>query len=224
MTRPGDAAATTPGFAAALRARTRAAHTAAEQSGFLDQLLAGRLAPAAHAALLAQTHLVYDVLEQAWAAHRADPVVAPFLRPELLRLPALEADLRFLLGAGWRPALEPTPATRQYVRRLRAVAFDWPAGFVAHHYVRYLGDLSGGQVLRRLLGRAYGWQQEGLRFYTFEGVRAPKPFKDAYRALLDAAPWDAAEQDRVVAEVEGAYRLNADLFADLERQAARWAR
>ncbi|MCP9947801.1 biliverdin-producing heme oxygenase [Actinomadura madurae] len=52
-----------------------------------------------------------------------------------------------------------------------------------------------------------------MRFYRFPGK--PKAYKERYRALLDAAPWDAAEQDRVIAEVKAAYRLNAAVTAEL---------
>ena len=33
---------------------------------------------------------------------RDDPLAAAFITPKLTRLPAIEADLDFLLGAGWR--------------------------------------------------------------------------------------------------------------------------
>jgi heme oxygenase len=164
------------------------------------------------------------VLEEAGRAHAHDPVVAPFLDEDLLRLPALEADLRHLAGEGWREAFAPTPAARRYADRLRAVAFDWPGGFVAHHYLRYLGDLSGGQVVRRLLQRAYGYADDGVRAWTFPPAVRPKPYKDRYRALLDAAPWSPQEQDRVIAEVADGYRLNGALFADLQALAGPWRR
>ena len=206
---------TPPGFAARLKEATQADHTAAEASGFVTALLAGELPRTAYADLLTQTHAVYAVLEEAAAAQADSPEVRPFLHPGLVRLPALEADLAFLLGPGWRSDLAILPATERYVARLREVAFDWPAGLVAHHYLRYLGDLSGGQIIRRLVGRTFGLEQDGVRFYVFDQIPKPKPFKDAYRAALDTAPWSAAEQDRVIAEVSLAFRLNADVFADL---------
>ncbi|KGH43636.1 heme oxygenase [Modestobacter caceresii] len=206
---------TPPGFAARLKEATQADHTAAETSGFVTALLAGELPRTAYADLLTQTHAVYAVLEEAAVAQADSPQVRPFLHPGLVRLPALEADLAFLLGPGWRSEGVVLPATERYVARLREVAFDWPAGLVAHHYLRYLGDLSGGQIIRRLVGRTFGLEQDGVRFYVFDQIPKPKPFKDAYRAALDAAPWSAAEQDRVIAEVSLAFRLNADVFADL---------
>lgn len=86
---------------------------------------------------------------------------------------------------------------------------------MAHHYTRYLGDLSGGQYIgrqvRRTLDLAAG--EDGVRFYRFPGK--PKSYKDRYRELLDTAPWDAAEQEAVIGEVKAAYRLNAAVTAEL---------
>ena len=203
------------GFAAHLKEATRAEHTAAEGSPFATELLAGRLPLDAYVDLLAQTYPVYAALEEAVAAHAATPEVQPFLHPGLLRLPSLEADLTYFLGPSWRTRSRLLPATERYVERLREVAFAWPAGLVAHHYLRYLGDLSGGQIIRRLVGRAYGLETDGVRFYVFDDIPKPKPFKDAYRAALDAVPWDDAEKARVVDEVSLAFRLNRDVFADL---------
>ena len=72
------------------------------------------------------------------------------------------------------------------------------------------------ESIRRMLERAYGFETDGLRFYIFEGIPKPKPFKDDYRSNLDALQIPAEEQQRFIDEVNLAYRLNGDLFADLE--------
>ena len=182
----GTEAGELAGFAERIKTETDAAHRATEQSRFVGDLLAGKLTKEGYAALLAQTYLVYEVLERAGRTHVADPIAAPFIAPELVRLPALAADLEFLLGPNWRDELVALPATAAYVARLEEVAFDWPADFVAHHYLRYMGDLSGGQIIRRMLERAYGYETDGLRFYIFDQIAKPKLFKDDYRAKLDA--------------------------------------
>lgn len=207
--------APTRGFAAHLKEATQADHTAAENAPFATELMAGRLPIAAYVDLLLQSHSIYEALETAVAAHRDHPELQPFLHPSLDRLPFLEADLAFLAGPGWREQLAPLPATARYVARLREVGAGWPAGLVAHHYLRYLGDLSGGQIIRRIMGRTYGLVDDGVRFYVFTEIPKPKPFKDAYRAALDAAPWDDEEKDRVTAEVALAFRMNREVFADL---------
>ncbi|EHI45446.1 heme oxygenase [Rhodococcus opacus PD630] len=212
----------TVGFAERIKAGTDAAHRETEQSRFVGALLAGELTSDGYAELLAQTYLVYRELEDAGRTHTGNPVASPFLHDELLRVPSLEADLEFLRGPSWRETVSALPATTRYVERLREVAYEWPAGFVAHHYIRYMGDLSGGQIIRRMLERAYGYTTDGLQFYIFGEIPKPKVFKDTYRAKLDAAPLTPEDQQRVIDEVNLAYRLNGDLFAALEADIDRY--
>jgi len=203
------------GLAGALRHGTSDAHEAAEGSAFVQQLTTGSLPIAAYTALVVQNHAIYTTLERVGEQWRHDPVAGVFVADELLRVPSLEGDLRGLLGSSWRAGAEQRieAATRRYVIYLENVSDDWPAGFVAHHYVRYLGDLSGGQILRRSLERAY--PNAPTAFYTFERIAKVKPFRDRYRALLDAMPIGVAEQRRVVAEALIAFDLNRAVFGDL---------
>jgi heme oxygenase len=200
-------------FSTRLRAATWDDHGSAEQSSFLADLTKGQLPVAAHTALTAQHYLIYDVLEEAARSHQGNR----FHKPELERLPSLTADLEFLAGPDWRDLLVPTPATAEYVARLREIAFTWPGGFVAHHYNRYLGDLSGGQMIARTLVTHYGLTLggDGLRFYSFSDLGSIKDFKQGYREALDASPWDELERGRIIDEVKLAYRLNTDLLEDL---------
>jgi len=143
-----------------------------------------------------------------------DPSAGAFVFPELTRLPALAADLRFL---GDSPPV--LPATEAYCDRLLEVAFDRPAAFVAHHYTRYLGDLSGGQYLGPAIARAYGLDGDGHRFFVFPGVHPPA-FRTRYRELLDRVTWPSDEQDEFLAEVSRAYQLNIAVLAELKEK---WA-
>lgn len=211
----GDPPTETP-FSAVVRASTTDDHSRAEGDGFFRALTAGELPRSAYIALTAQQWLVYRVLEEASEHMRKDPVAGAFVFDELTRTPALEADLRVLLGDGWAEEVDPTPATAAYCDRLRQVAFDWPAGFVAHHYTRYLGDLSGGQFIRRAVERVYDVSATaGAAFYDFGEIDDLGAFKDGYRRLLDEAPWPADERTRFVDEVRTAYGLNTALVDDL---------
>jgi heme oxygenase len=95
------------------------------------------------------------------------------------------------------------------------VGATWPGGFVAHHYTRYLGDLSGGLFIGKLMARQFGFETNGIGFYLFDEIADPAAFKDVYREQLDAVAWDAAERERVIDEVLAAYQFNTDLFVDL---------
>ncbi|MFG1607484.1 heme oxygenase (biliverdin-producing) [Actinoplanes sp. NPDC049265] len=200
-----------------LRSGTRADHDAAMGSGFLDRLADGRLPREAYADLAAQHYFIYRDLEAAAIAQLSDPVAGTFVLPELRREPALTADLAFLLGPGWPDRIEALPATRAYTARLRAVAFDRAPAFIAHHYTRYLGDLSGGQYLGPAIARSYGLNGDGHRFFVFDGIRPPA-FRGRYRDMLDAISWPPADEQEFLAEVPEAYRHNIAVLAELKER------
>jgi heme oxygenase len=204
-------------FSQTLRERTRPDHSSSEGAGFMTDLMSGRGSRDDYVALVAQHYFIYAALESAAETMRDDPIARCFIHDDLVRLPALEADLEFLLGDSWREQIEPLPTTRRYVSRIDEVAGDWPGGFVAHHYTRYLGDLSGGQIIRTLMQRQFGFETNGVGFYLFDQIAKPREFKDRYREQLDAVGWDEHECGRVIDEVALAYRFNTDLFSDLAR-------
>ncbi len=197
-------------FHQSVRRSTLEAHQRANHSPYMDALFDGRLAVADYARLVEQYSFVYGALESASDAMAADPVAGPFVIDTLRRGSRIAADLAFY---GVTDA-EPLPATERYAARIREVA-DWPAGFVAHHYTRYLGDVAGGQAVASLLPRRYGVTGGGTAFYDFSDLGPVPRFRERYRALLDAAPWDEDERARMVGEVRQAYELNIAMFHDL---------
>jgi len=202
-------------FSTALRQRSSSAHSGSEGAGFMSDLMNGNGSLEDYIALVAQHWYVYEALERAAEQMRRDPVASAFISEKLTRLPAIEADLEFLIGADWREQISPLPTTERYAERINQVGATWVGGFVAHHYTRYLGDLSGGQFIGRVMARRFGFETNGIGFYLFDDIADPSSFKDVYREQLDAAPWDEAEQERVIDEVLLAYRLNTELFDDL---------
>lgn len=207
-------------FSRLVRERSSGSHRDSEGAGFMHGLLKGEATRDDYIALVSQHWAIYEALEGAEPAMREVPLVAPFLSPALTRLPALETDLAFLIGDDWRERLELMPATIEYAARIRAVAASWPAGYIAHHYTRYLGDLSGGLHIGRVIGRQFGFETNGIGFYLFDQIADPAAFKDAYRAQLDVAPWSADEQQRVVDEVLRAYDFNTRIFEQLSARTA----
>ncbi|MFB6392788.1 heme oxygenase (biliverdin-producing) [Polymorphospora lycopeni] len=220
MTDTLDAAADA-GIAARLRAATDAAHQAAESTTYVTDLIAGKFAVEGYALLVTQHYFIYEVLEEAAGAMRDDPVAGPFVADELTRLPVLVEDLDYLRGPGWREESAAGAATEAYRQRLREVCFTWPAGFIAHHYTRYLGDLSGGAVVAKAIRETYEFPAgRGTRFYEFDRIPSRGRFKREYRERLDALPLTPEELDRMAGEAVVAFDLNRAVFAELA-QAAR---
>jgi heme oxygenase len=220
----------------AWRAGSRAEHAAAESSAFVTDLVAGRPSAAGYLAYLRRLRVVYGALERALDRCRDHPVVAAVDDRGLRRLAALDADLRHwsddappgpapagparapgdATGAGTAETVG-SPAAQAYRSRIEA-ARRAPHLLVAHHYTRYLGDLSGGQVLARALRRGFpdrSFAGGGLAFYSFDQIAAPVPWKRAYRERLDGLRVDAGQDAAMLAEVRAAFRLNHALLDEV---------
>jgi heme oxygenase len=204
-------------LSARLRRDTGRVLEVTQAHGFLDALVTGRVSWVAYADLAAQHWFLYEALELAARTMADDPVARSFVFPELERLPSIEADLRFLHGPRWADRIAALPATTTYCTRLRYAANSHPVGFVAHHYTRFLGDLSGGQYLGQAIGRVYGLNGAGHSFYVFPGIDR-EAFRTYYRRLLDALVWSPEEQDEMVVEVVEAHRLHIAILDELARR------
>ncbi|MBF6236278.1 biliverdin-producing heme oxygenase [Nocardia otitidiscaviarum] len=210
-------------FSTLIRTATEQQHTEAEHSSFMRDMLTGTLGVRAFYRYTAQLWFVYDALERHSTDLATDAVAGPFVRPELARLAALEADLAHLGGPNWRDDLRPLASTRTYADRIAECARDWSAGYVVHHYTRYLGDLSGGQVIRGTAEKLWGLPKkgDGVRFYVFDQIPNPAAFKREYRELLDALPIGSDETERVLDEARRAFAMNTDMFGELAEEFAR---
>lgn len=203
---------TRPTLSEGLRGATAVAHDRAEHATFVEDLMSGRLDAAAYRSLAGQLYFVYRALESVGDELSGDPVAGPVVDERLRRLPRLASDLAVL---GTDPcAVEPLPAVADYVAAIEATRDD-PVRFVAHHYTRYLGDLSGGQVIRSRMKRHYGLSDDALSFYVFDDVPKLKKYKDSYRDTLDALPLDDEQAEALIVEAVAAFTHNERLFAEL---------
>ena len=204
-------------FSRLLRAASHDQHDEAKNSGFMTDLVGGRLGVEAYARYTEQLLFVYRALETSAEALADDAVAGPFIRPELFRVAEIERDLAHMRGADWLETVHALPSTLAYTARIEECARTWTAGYVAHHYTRYLGDLAGGQIIRGTAEKTWGFAHrgDGVRFYVFENVSNPAEFKRDYHSLLDAIAVDEPERQRVIEECNRAYALNRAVFRDL---------
>jgi len=195
----------------ALRAGTRDVHVRAERMPFVQRILRKTVARADYAAYLRSLAEVYRALEERLAG---GSTWLQALHPrDLYRTPALEADLQVLDPEG---VAEPVTAAEAAGRRI----LELPETHVlAQAYVRYLGDLSGGQALAPLVEEALELQGgAGSAFYRFPGID-PAAFKVAYREGLDRLPLDDHQKQEVVDEAVRAFREHEAIFRELEKGA-----
>lgn len=213
---PSDA-----GLTERLRLGTRELHLAAERCGLMAALLGGRIQRGAYLQLLRNLHALYAVLETALARRQAEPAWEVLADPVLHRTAALAADLLHLHGPGWPEDLPLTDAAAAYADRLQQLADEASPALAAHAYVRYLGDLHGGQVLRRRVGLALGLAGDtGLAFYAFGPDEGLPALRAALRQALGSLPLSAAQQQAVVDEARWGFKQHIRLFDELAAQPA----
>jgi len=203
-------------LATQLREGTKKAHTMAENVGFVRCFLKGTVEKNSYRKLVASLYYVYSAIEEEMQRLQNHPIIGKIYFPELNRKHSLERDLTYYFGPNWRDQISPSPATQAYVARIHEVAQTAPELLIAHSYTRYLGDLSGGQILKGIAERAMNLTDGGTAFYTFETITDEKAFKTHYRQTLDDLNLDQDTIARIVTEANEAFGMNMRLFQELE--------
>lgn len=126
-------------------------HKNAERQAFAKLLVSGNISEDMYATYLWNQHKKYDILEAMIAAHGLFAEVGANISRKTL----MEADIAEL----WKHDVAPpvVPSTIEYIDHMRDIMGDRDK-IVAHMYVLYLGDMSGGQMIKKKIpgeGRMY---------------------------------------------------------------------
>jgi heme oxygenase (biliverdin-producing, ferredoxin) len=199
-----------------LRVGTKKAHTMAENVGFVKCFLKGVVEKNSYRKLVGNFYFIYSAMEEELDKHQNHPVISKIHFKELYRKQTLEQDLAFYYGANWREQVQLSSAGDAYVKRIREISEKEPELLISHSYTRYLGDLSGGQILKGIAQTAMNLTDGGTAFYEFADIPDEKAFKVNYRAVLDEMPLDEATCDRIVEEANEAFGVNMKMFQELE--------
>lgn len=204
-------------LAVKLREGTKKSHTMAENVGFIKCFLKGTVEKNSYRKLVANLYFVYTAIEEEMERCKQHPVVSKIYFPELNRKHSLEKDLAYYYGPNWRDQVAPSVATQAYVNRIHEIGQSAPELLVAQSYTRYLGDLSGGQILKGIAVRGMNLAEgEGTAFYTFDHIPDEKAFKAKYRQAMNDLDLDEATQNHIVDEANAAFGMNMKMFMELE--------
>lgn len=197
---------------------TKDSHVRAENTELMLSFQRGRVSLPQYKLLLCSLYEIYQALEEEMDRNSDHPGVAPIYFPaELARLKAIEKDLEYFYGQDWREKIVVPAATKRYCHRLRQIGKENPEFLVAHAYTRYLGDLSGGQILGRIAQKSMGLKSsEGLSFFAFPGVSSPNLFKQLYRSRMNSIELTEEERNGVLEEAVRAFEFNIQVFDDLQ--------
>ncbi len=194
-----------------LHARIGKAHHQAEGMVFSKALLAGQATPLQLAALLRALAPAYQFLEEQAPAAATALGSSAIPWQGLGRSTALEHDLAKLAGL---PATPASAAAQVWMERLHSINATAPHRLLAHGYVRYGGDLSGGQQLgeqaRVILAQA---GLPDLSFWVFE--RPVLELKAALHEGFEQLELTPEQDEELLGEAETAFHLTQRLLAEL---------
>jgi heme oxygenase len=169
---------------------------------------------------------IYAALEPALRRHAAHPVLAAVYSTELFRGAALTADIRALRNDcaidsdGDQPIVALAAATLSYVARLRELDTSKPELLLAHAYVRYLGDLNGGQILKAIVGKSLALSDvAATSFYDFGDAARIAEMARQFRAGLAGLSLMPPAADAIVNEAKRSFELHIAMFDELSAQA-----
>ena len=202
----------------ALYLGTKTLHTEAERTGIIRDMLRGEASRDGYVRLLRNLVPAYRALEDGLARHAASPVFTELAAYRLDRAAALEADLTALVGPAWAREVPLLPEGEAYGARIADAAQGDGSLLIAHAYTRYLGDLSGGQILQRLLGKSLALTAQQLSFYDFPRFDDLAALKNDYRQALDHAGALVDNPDAVIAEGNLAFTLNIALSCAIKER------
>ena len=204
-----------------LKEGTKKSHNAAENTKFVAGFLKGVLNPEEYRKLITDFYYVYETMEQR-IEETKDPLASILKQwgAKLYRTAFLQRDLRYYYGPMYRELMVPSEACNTYCYRLNEIAEKDPYLLIAHHYTRYIGDLSGGQILKGIAKKALNPPEgEGLHFYDFPMIDDAKAFKTDYRAVLDGLEVNEHQVNTLITEANYAFRLNMYIFDELQGDA-----
>ena len=209
------------GLAKDLKVGTKRSHTAAENTKFVASFLRGVVDEDSYKTLMRDFYFVYSAIEEEMQRLEDDGFLSAINFKELNRVEAIKKDLRYYYGPNWSTIIKPSEACIRYVERIHEVAdSNEPYLLVGHHYTRYLGDLSGGQILKNIAEKALDLPKDtGLAFYEFPDIFSSamkKQFKKTYKKALDDLPLDESQRNAIITEANYAFRLNMYMFDEIK--------
>jgi heme oxygenase len=207
----------TSSLATQLREGTSKSHSMAENVSFVKSFLGGVVDKESYKKLVANLYFVYSAMEEVIELNKEHPFIKPIYFPELNRQKSLERDLQYYYGDSWASNIILSDATKSYVERIKQIGLERPELLVAHAYTRYLGDLSGGQLLKKIAQRALNLTSgDGLAFYEFDSIPDEQEFKQNYKKAMDSLPLTSQLADQIVAEANLSFTMNMKMFQELE--------
>ncbi len=181
-------------------------HRLVESTQIARAFFSGRLDVHAYCGVLARLLPAYEALERSLHEASDDPVLGRFYLPHVFRARRIRRDLAHFD----QPSSGTSAASQAYACRITSLSGD-PAlriRLIAHAYVRFMADVSGGAIAGRVAQRVLKLaNRDGLTYLSFEGID-PSAFRKDFRARLDGCKVPKLDEDAIVDEARATFDLN----------------
>jgi heme oxygenase (biliverdin-producing, ferredoxin) len=192
---------------------TQSVHAQIENHPFLLQLRDGKLSPENYVQYLVDLHAIYSALEEEMESKRHLPEIHTLYYKDLCRTSSLHKDIQ-----SFKPIQrDPTKAAQTYASHIHHLSETMPVLLLAHAYLRYLGDLSGGRMLQKNVNAAYPGGHDA--FYDFQTLLGPNAigakvveFKNEWKRRLDALPLNESQRQKMIEEAKKGFEFTRQLF------------
>ncbi|XDD54813.1 heme oxygenase (biliverdin-producing) [Leptospira sp. WS4.C2] len=201
-----------------LREGTADKHQETEKVPYIRAIFRGGLDTQTYTYQLESLLAVYTVMEELYRQNKDNPILAKLYFPALFRENSLKEDIAtFQKKFGTKLRGSISKATQNYIDHIKNTAKTKPELLVAQAYVRYLGDLSGGQSIKKVVAKTFELEgNEGTAFYEFPEIEDLMAFKGIYRQNLDTLPLNDSQKAELLAEANATFDLNKFLFIELD--------
>jgi heme oxygenase len=205
------------GLADLMKSETWDLHTEAETTGFINQILRGTASLPHYISFLKNLQPIYEAMESSYEWLESYPTLSAYMGHQIARSDSIAFDLEHLTALCKGPVCSAIfESTRHYQANVNTALTENHAAMLAHIYVRYLGDLNGGLVLQKLLGKHLELPTECLTFYSFPKIDNLSEFKSSFREALNNLSLDHESKRRSVVAARTAFSFNIELSRTLE--------
>ena len=180
-----------------IREATSQQHRLAEQQQFVKTLMSGKIHRRLYASYLYNLAHCYSALEEKCQRQGLLDSLPGIAREHKLRYDCQDLWVRIT------PQPEVTASTLEYVSHIGSIQND-PARLYAHVYVRYMGDLYGGQIIKS--------KTPGLNTYL-EFDNAKQLIISIRETIND---YTTSQPDNVVGEAKKCFEYATKLFIEME--------